>query len=66
MRIIVNSPDVLRPGTVALVLVVSRFRVPVDEGESFRSDLQAALDALAERPGHLGGTIGRNLDEPEL
>jgi hypothetical protein len=48
------------------VLVVSRFRVPVDEGESFRGDLQVALDALAERPGHVGGTVGRNVDDPEL
>ena len=48
------------------MLVVSRFRVPVEEGESFRADLQAALDALAERPGHLDGTIGRNVDDPML
>ena len=48
------------------MLVVSRFRVPVDEGESFRADLQVALEALAERPGHLDGTIGRNVDDPEL
>jgi len=48
------------------VLVVSRFRVPVDEGEAFRVDLQQALEALAERPGHLTGTIGRNVDDPEL
>ena len=48
------------------MLVVSRFRVPLEEGEAFREDLQRALDALAERPGHLGGTIGRNVDDPEL
>ena len=48
------------------MLVVSRFRVPVDQGETFRAGLQEALDALAERPGHLGGTIGRNVDDPEL
>jgi hypothetical protein len=48
------------------VLVVSRFRVPVEEGEVFRAELQLALDALAERPGHLAGTIGRNVDDPEL
>ena len=48
------------------MLVVSRFRVPVDEGESFRAELQQALDALAERPGHLGGAVGRNVDDPEL
>ena len=48
------------------MLVVSRFRVPVEEGESFRADLQQALDALAERPGHLDGTLGRNVDDPTL
>ena len=48
------------------MLVVSRFRVPLEEGASFRVGLQDALDALAERPGHLGGTIGRNVDDPEL
>ncbi len=46
--------------------MVSRFRVPVEDGESFRADLQTALEALAERPGHLDGTIGRNVDDPEL
>lgn len=48
------------------MLVVSRFRVPVEEGEAFRAQLQEALDALAERPGHLGGTVGRNVDDPTL
>ena len=46
--------------------MVSRFRVPVDEGEGFRVGLQEALDLLAERPGHLAGPIGRNVDDPEL
>jgi quinol monooxygenase YgiN len=48
------------------VLVVNRFRVPVDDGPAFLADLQDALAALAERPGHLDGTIGRNLDDPTL
>jgi quinol monooxygenase YgiN len=48
------------------VLVVSRFRVPVEDGEAFRADLEQALDALAERPGHLAGTLGRNVDDPTL
>jgi quinol monooxygenase YgiN len=48
------------------VLVVSRFRVPLEQGEAFRGELQQALDALAERPGHLGGTLGRNVDDPTL
>lgn len=45
---------------------MNRFRVPEPEGEAFRADLQKAHDALAERPGFLGGTLGRNVDDPEL
>ena len=48
------------------MLVVNRFRVPVGAGETFRVELQDALDALADRPGHLEGTLGRNVDDPEL
>lgn len=48
------------------MIVVNRFRVPETEGEVFRVDLQRARDALAERPGFLTGTIGRNVDDPTL
>jgi quinol monooxygenase YgiN len=48
------------------VIVVNRFRVPELEGAGFRSDLQRAHEALAERPGYLAGTMGRNVDDPEL
>jgi len=48
------------------VLVVTRFRVPLEEGETFRSDLAAAHALLAERPGYGGGEVGRNLDDPTL
>lgn len=48
------------------MIVVNRFRIPADQIESFRSDLEGALAALAARPGHLGGEIGRNVDDPEL
>ncbi len=48
------------------MLVVNRFRVPVDEGEAFRAELTAAHDVLAERPGYVAGQIGRNLDDPTL
>jgi quinol monooxygenase YgiN len=48
------------------VLVVSRFRVPEEEGGAFRADLVRAQAALAERPGHVSGRIGRNLDDPTL
>jgi quinol monooxygenase YgiN len=48
------------------VLVVNRFRVPVDDGEAFRAELDAAHETLAERPGYVGGQVGRNLDDPTL
>jgi quinol monooxygenase YgiN len=49
-----------------VLVVVSRFRVPETEGETFRTEVQAALDLLAVQAGHLSGTIGRNLDDPML
>jgi hypothetical protein len=51
------------------VIVVNRFRVDELDAaavESFRTDVHAALDALAQRPGYVGGTVGRNVDDPSL
>ena len=47
-------------------MVVTRFRVPPADAESFRSDLERARDVLAARDGYLSGRIGRNVDDPEL
>ena len=48
------------------MLVVNRFRVPLESGEAFRADLATARDALAACAGYAGGEIGRNVDDPEL
>ncbi|CAB4741225.1 unannotated protein [freshwater metagenome] len=48
------------------MLVVTRFRVPVEDVDSFRGDLATAHEALAARPGYLDGTVGRNVDDPTL
>jgi len=48
------------------VLVVNRFRVPAEDVETFRADLEAAHAALAARPGYAGGQVGRNVDDPTL
>jgi heme-degrading monooxygenase HmoA len=48
------------------VLVLTRFRVPTTEGDDFLTRLRAARDSLARQQGYLGGTIGRNADDPEL
>ena len=48
------------------MLVVTRFRVADPDGPRFRAQAEAALDALAARPGYLDGRIGRNVDDPAL
>jgi quinol monooxygenase YgiN len=48
------------------VIVVNRFRVPAADQDAFRADLQRARETLAERPGFVRGTVGRNTDDPEL
>jgi quinol monooxygenase YgiN len=48
------------------VLVVNRFRVPEEDGERFRAEIEEARAALAERPGYLHGSVGRNVDDPTL
>jgi quinol monooxygenase YgiN len=48
------------------VLVVNRFRVPEEETESFRADLEAAHALLAQQRGYAEGRLGRNVDDPTL
>lgn len=48
------------------MLVVNRFRAPVAEAEAFRADLEDAHALLAARSGYVDGTVGRNVDDPEL
>jgi len=49
------------------VLVVNRFREGAgDPGDDLRTALEGAHAALAERPGYVDGTLGRNLDDPAL
>ena len=48
------------------MLVVTRFRPAGDDVASFRADLEATHALLAAQPGYVDGTIGRNMDDPEL
>ena len=48
------------------VIVVNRFRVPPADAEEFRAGIELAHRTLAQRPGYLGGEVGRNVDDPEL
>lgn len=48
------------------MIVVNRFRVPENEQAAFRDDLERTRQALAAQVGYLRGSIGRNVDDPEL
>lgn len=48
------------------MIVVNRFRVESAEADAFRTDLDRAHAALADRPGYLEGRAGRNVDDPAL
>ena len=48
------------------LMVVSRFRVEAADTEEFRSAAFTALAVLGQRPGHVGGRLARNVDEPDL
>ena len=48
------------------MLVLHRFRVPEPEAASVQVEVEAALAVLREQPGFGDGTIGRNVDDPEL
>ena len=48
------------------MIVVNRFRVEEAEAERFASDVHAALETLASRPGYVDGQVGRNVDDPTL
>jgi heme oxygenase (mycobilin-producing) len=54
------------PAVEASVLVVTRFDVPADEGESFLVAAQHALSALAAQSGFRSGSIGRAIDQPAV
>ena len=51
---------------VVRVLVVNRFRVPVESADVFRVDLEAALAVLAQQRGYADGQLGRNVDDQTL
>ena len=50
-------------GSVAHVLVVTRFVVQPEDEAAFRAQATAALAALRERPGHVAGRVARATDD---
>jgi heme oxygenase (mycobilin-producing) len=39
---------------------------PPDDEESFRTEVRAAIDALAARPGHVSTRLAQALDDPSV
>ena len=48
------------------MIAIARFEVSLAHSANFRTDLEAARDALAECVGYIDGSIGQNLDQPSL
>lgn len=48
------------------MLAVTRYLVAEGDGSAFLAQAQTALRALAARPGHVAGRVGRSTDDPTL
>ena len=48
------------------MFAVTRLRVPEAEAAALETALEGLVAALAERPGFLGGEVGRAAEDPEL
>jgi heme-degrading monooxygenase HmoA len=48
------------------MIAIARFEVSLAHSANFRTELEAARDALAECVGYIDGSIGQNLDQPSL
>lgn len=48
------------------MLILTRFRIPFAEAEEFRARLEEAHALLSQQSGYRGGSVGRNVDDPEL
>lgn len=51
------------------MFVMTRLRAPEGDpvaADEIRAGLQASLEILAEKPGFVGGEVGRNMDDPGL
>jgi quinol monooxygenase YgiN len=66
VKLLVGAAMSLPAWQIGPVLVVNRFRVSEPEAASFRDRIESARTALAACAGFVDGTIGRNVDDPDL
>src|SRR5262249_17305105 len=48
------------------VIAITRYRVPIEDAETFTEQVDAVLRALSACPGYLSGRLGRTVDDPTL
>jgi heme-degrading monooxygenase HmoA len=48
------------------VIAITRYRVPVDDAETFADQVRAVLEELSASPGYRSGRLGRTVDDPTL
>jgi hypothetical protein len=48
------------------VIAITRFRVPIEDSETFTDQVSTVLRALSACPGYRSGRLGRTVDDPTL
>lgn len=48
------------------MIAITRYRVPIEDAETFTDQVNAVLQALSAYPGYLSGRLGRTVDDPTL
>jgi heme-degrading monooxygenase HmoA len=48
------------------VIAITRYRVPVEDAETFTDQVRAVLEELSAAPGYRSGRLGRTVDDPTL
>jgi antibiotic biosynthesis monooxygenase len=48
------------------MIAITRYRVPIEEAETFAARLGAVLENLSLMPGYRSGRLGRTVDDPTL
>ncbi|MGH3391998.1 MAG: antibiotic biosynthesis monooxygenase family protein [Actinomadura sp.] len=48
------------------MIAITRYRVPIEDSETFTERVDTVLQVLSASPGYLSGRLGRTVDDPTL
>ena len=48
------------------MIAIARFEQPLGQAVDFRAELESVKAVLSQAAGFIGGTVGQNLDQPNL